>query len=302
MIKSFPKIWNLGEPFIKELYDGDVEITEKIDGSQFGFGITPNGDIVMRSKGKEQYKEQCDKMFNLATEQVFKREKRLLEFPKGTYFYGEYLNKPHHNVLSYERTPKDNIIIFGVQTPDGSFVSKHSELKWFSDEMEFEIVPLLKEGVVSGIDELKQLLETPSILGNCKIEGFVIKNYNKFTPLIGGTSFPCFGKYVSEAFKEKHNKEWVSGKDKITEFIDSFRSEARWNKAVQHLKEKGLLTNSPKDIPLLFKEIHIDLVEEEERAIKEDLYKLYIDSIKRKACGGFPEWYKEKLMKQSVEG
>ena len=32
----------------------------------------------------------------------------------GVTYYGEYLQKPKHNTLCYDRVPKDNIIIFDV--------------------------------------------------------------------------------------------------------------------------------------------------------------------------------------------
>lgn len=52
-IPSYPKIYNLGHDAINNLFESQVEISEKLDGSQFSFGITPTRDIVMRSKGKE---------------------------------------------------------------------------------------------------------------------------------------------------------------------------------------------------------------------------------------------------------
>ena len=42
-IQSFPKIFHIGESMIQNLFKGEVEITEKLDGSQFDFGITKDG-------------------------------------------------------------------------------------------------------------------------------------------------------------------------------------------------------------------------------------------------------------------
>lgn len=44
---------------------------------------------------------------------------------------------------------------------------------------------------------------------------------------------------------------------------DSYRTEARWQKAVQHLRDEGKLLGEPKDIGPLMAEIWRDLVEEE---------------------------------------
>jgi hypothetical protein len=112
------------------------------------------------------------------------------------------------------------------------------------------------------------------------------------------------GKYVSERFKEKHNKDWKgkqSGKDIITKLIEELRAEARWEKAVQHLKESDNYTQSPKDIGNIFKEVVKDIDEEESEYIKDKLYTYYVKSIKAGVTVGIPEWYKNKLLENLKE-
>ena len=72
-------------------------------------------------------------------------------------------------------------------------------------------------------------------------------------------------------------------------------------KAVQHLAEKGELTNSPTDIGNLLKEIKNDITAEEMDIIKEFLFKEFGQELLRHACGGFPEWYKQQLVERSFE-
>lgn len=300
MIPHYPKIWTLGSDTIRDLFVGEVEITEKIDGSLFGFGLDKDKNIVMRSKGKQLFIEEPEKMFKTAIDQVYNREQLLKDlFPPETYFYGEYLQSPHHNILKYERIPKDNIIIFAIRKGQ-NFVNNYCELVYSSNQLGFETVPrLVNNQQIESVDNLLTILETDSILGNTKIEGIVIKNYWQLT--IMGDITICMGKYVSEKFKERHKEGWVTGKDKLQDFINTFRTEARWHKAVQHLKEKGELENDPRDIGKLLKEIHFDIQEEEKENIKEFLYGHFGRQIKAKACAGFPEWYKEQLLKQSIQ-
>ena len=66
---AFPKILHIGNKQISDLFDGVVEITEKVDGSQLGFGKV-NGELFVRSKGKEQDLDNPDKMFEGAVEFV----------------------------------------------------------------------------------------------------------------------------------------------------------------------------------------------------------------------------------------
>lgn len=54
MIKAFPKIFAIGTDYIKDIFSETVEVSEKIDGSQFGFGKI-NGDVFMRSKGAQLF-------------------------------------------------------------------------------------------------------------------------------------------------------------------------------------------------------------------------------------------------------
>jgi hypothetical protein len=63
------------------------------------------------------------------------------------------------------------------------------------------------------------------------------------------------------------------------------------------LRERGLITDSPKDIGLLIKEVQQDIEKECIDDIKERLYKHAITGIRRAITGGLPEWYKEELMK-----
>ena len=41
------------------------------------------------------------------------------------------------------------------------------------------------------------------------------------------------------------------------------RTPARWNKAIQHLRERGLLEDSPRDIGLILREIPEDVLKED---------------------------------------
>lgn len=72
-------------------------------------------------------------------------------------------------------------------------------------------------------------------------------------------------------------------------------TEARWRKAVQHLREKGELDDSPKDIGALIKEIPLDILGDSKENIKEQLFSFFWPKIKMGVTKGFPEWYKNQL-------
>lgn len=319
-LSSFPKIFNLGHDAIERLFDGTVEITEKVDGSQFRFGIDSHNELMFGSKGVQLYNKDQNGMFNLAIEQIEKRKDKLIALRSALagetgnpdielVFYGEYLNKPKHNVLAYERTPKDNIILFAVKEGE-NFISYHGKIMQYAEILELETVNLIfrgefnAEGGKTRYDKLKEIITTTtSALGKQIIEGVVIKNYSQFHFMAGSNPSPCFGKYVREDFKETLHKEWgtISGKNALQEFIDGYKSEARWEKAIQHLREAGQLENSPRDIGNLMIEVKKDIVEEEKSIIEKFLYRYFINDILRRAIGGLPEWYKDQLLKKQCE-
>ena len=247
MIKPFPKIFALGQTYIIDIFENEVEITEKVDGSQFVFGKI-NGELLCRSKGTKQYIDNPDKMFKQAIDYVVSIENIL---PDNTIFYCEYLSKPKHNTLRYDKVPKNNLVLFGICDITDKFISEHDKLKEYAKLIDIDLIPLIYRGKISNIEEVKGMLEKNSYLGGCKIEGIVVKNYDKQF-LLGGQPIPLMaGKYVSEEFKETHRSRWgkeEKTKSRLDVFAESFRTKARWNKAIQHLQEKRELENSPKDI------------------------------------------------------
>lgn len=296
MIKAFPKIFAIGTDYIRNIFQGEVEITEKVDGSQWVFGRI-GGELHMRSKGKVQHDGAVDKMFLPAAEYV-----KGLDLPDNTVFYCEYLRQPKHNTLTYKSVPKNNLMLFGVCDEAERFVSLHELLVAHAEELGVDVAPLLYRGEIGTAGDLKEMLQRESYLGGPQIEGVVAKNYSRPFLLNGQPIALMAGKFVSEKFKETNQRGWAeahAGKGRWQTFCESFKTEARWHKAIQHLRENGQLTNSPKDIGPLLKEIQNDITEEEGVAIKDALWKQFGREVIKEATKGFPEWYKEQLVDRS---
>jgi ATP-dependent RNA circularization protein (DNA/RNA ligase family) len=296
-ISSYPTVYQVGHKAIQNLFDGEVIIEEKIDGSQFSFGIL-EGELVCRSKGKQLIIDAPEKMFVKAVENVRSIEKLL--HPGWTY-RGEYLQSPKHNTLAYDRVPKLNIILYDImkEVPEDYLSCEEKEVA--ADIIGLQIAPILYQGVVIDFEMFTKFLDRTSILGGQKIEGVVIKNYSQFTM----EKKPAFGKYVSEAYKEVHDKDWKernpTGKDITAKIILRYKTEARWNKAIQHLRDAGNFDGSPKDIGNLIKEVSQDIHKECQDEIKEILFAHFWKNISRGITAGLPEWYKEELAKKAFE-
>lgn len=306
----------MGHRAIKDLLLREVNVEEKVDGSQFSFGLvkfeggntggspygTVNGadyDLCVRSKGAVMVTDAPEKMFTQAVQAVKNVQDKLT--PGWTY-RAEYLARPKHNSLAYDRIPTNHLIIFDIQTSASEFLSYEAKAKE-AQRLGFEVVPLLYSGIVKEIADFRSLLDTVSVLGGQKIEGVVVKP--KDYDLWGEDKKVLMGKFVSEAFKEVHRKAWAesnpSNKDVIEQVADKYCTPARWNKAIQHLREAGTLLDDVKDIGPIMKEVPEDVLSECADEIKEELFKYAWPHIRRGLTRGLPIWYKDQLLKKSFE-
>jgi len=81
----------------------------------------------------------------------------------------------------------------------------------------------------------------------------------------------------------------------IDSLINRYRTDPRWEKAVQHLEEDGELTGTPADIGKLIREVPADIRRECEEEIKQILFDWAWSKIARGVTAGLPEWYKQRI-------
>lgn len=303
-IASYPSIYALGHRSIAEILSSPVVIEEKIDGSQFSMCRTA-GVLSCRSKGKDIIVNAPEKMFSKAIETA-----TALDLHDGWTYRCEYLRTPKHNTLTYSRVPKNHLIVFDICTGVETYLTP-AEKRAECERIGLECVPCFYDGFTEAASWdrertlskgwAEELLSKESVLGGCRVEGFVIKNYSVFTQ----EKKIAIAKYVSEAFKEKHLTEWKSANptqtDIVQTIISELRTDARWNKAIQHLRDDGKLTDSPQDIGPLIKEVQADIEREEEDYIKDRLFKHFRSQIIRATTNGLPEFYKAKLAESQLQ-
>lgn len=307
---SYPSIYNVGHAAVQELFGMtpgreplQLVIQEKVDGSQFSFGVlleNPDGGptppywrLFMRSKGADLYAETKDKLFRPAIDTVVKLFAQGLLTPGWTY-RSEVLSKPKHNTLAYERVPRGNVILFDVDKGEEDYLTP-AELQAEAKRLDLEVVPLLAVDAITSLDQLKALLSLPSVLGGATLEGVVVKAYGRY----GKDKKTLMAKYVSEEFKEVHRGEWKEKNpgrgDIVQELIDRYRMPQRWRKAVQHLRDLGRLTETPRDIGQLLIEVKADVLKEEASYIAATLLDHFWPQVARGITAGLPQWYKDEL-------
>lgn len=318
---SYPKIYAMGHRGIADILLDDVLVEEKLDGSQFSFGVfeehyngpdNPNHDsaqeraaqqpqlrLRIRSKGAIMHVDAPEKMFNKAVETVKSLFERGLLVPGWTY-RAEYLSKPKHNTLAYDRAPNGWLAIFDINNGEESYLP-YEQKEAEAQRLGLSVVPLVYTGRIATVDQFRSMLDRESFLGGQKIEGVVVKNYARF----GADKKVLMGKFVSEAFKEAHTGAWREAnpgkQDVVEKLVQGLATPARWAKAVQHLTEKGQLEGSPRDIGNLIKEAQTDMLAECREEIQEALMKWALPHIIRGSVRGLPEWYKEELLKKQFE-
>lgn len=304
-LPSYPKVWQVGHRAVDGLFSGPVIVQEKVDGSQISFAKL-DGRLYVRSKGamlvdgaERDDELVVDGMFQAGVANIAARFSKL---PEGMIFRGEYLNRPKHNTLVYDRVPTNHIVIFDASAADGSATYGRQSLEHWAEKLGFDVIPQLFEGEVASLEALLSLLDNDSYLGGPKVEGIVVKNYDRLTPF----GDPMFAKYVSEAFKEKHVKDWKgrnpNTNDILANLIEMYRTEPRWQKAVQHFRDDGRLKGEPADIGPLMGELARDLIDECEDEIRDALWKHFGKKVVRGVQGGFAEWYKEQLAASAFDG
>jgi len=264
----------------------NVYVTEKIDGSQII--ISCKESIVGFSRSGKEIDE-SNKMFA----PFFKWKEECaptsieIEKPWEFILFGEILSRPRHNVLSYEHTPRNGIALWAAwECFSGGAWLDYDQLCTIAYAINLDVVPLLYSGKLSGLDD--SVLKRKSYLGGVEVEGVVISQINEDRKEI-----TC-RKVVNAQFKEKHLHNKADDKwTKWKKFKESLRTEARWKKAWQYLRDEQLLTGGQQDIGLMMKRVNEDILQEEKENIMEFLWKHFGKEVLRNATDGLPKWIEE---------
>ncbi len=121
---SYPKVHALGHRGIAEILQEPVIVEEKVDGSQFSFGVF-DGELKCRSKGQQLIIDAPEKLFNHAVATSIELAPILRD---GWTYRCEYLQKPKHNTISYSRVPEKHLIVFDVNSGHEHYLSRDEKV------------------------------------------------------------------------------------------------------------------------------------------------------------------------------
>lgn len=297
-IHSYSKVYALGHSQLVGLTDEPVLIAEKLDGSQFGFGIL-EGVLRFRSKGVVVYPQDTTSMFANGVAAICEIADQLTA---GYIYRCEYFKTRKQNAIQYDRVPARHVVIFDIEDMNAGpyhFLAP-DKVQAECERLGLEHVVPEAYDMVTSKEMLEVHMKKPSLLGGPR-EGVVLKNYSRCT----ADGKTMMGKYVSEKFKEVNSLNWkVTNPNKgnvVATLIERLSCEARYLKAVQHLRERGELTETVQDIGPLIREVQTDVLTEETERIKEALFQWAKGDITRGISGKIPQWYKDVLAAKQFE-
>jgi hypothetical protein len=309
-LSSYSKILNSEHRYARELVGHPVYVEEKLDGSQFSFGFQQNKDredpdgyfenaweLFCRSKRAYIDMDNPPKLFSNAVKAV-KELRTVLRM--GWTYRAECIDSKKHNALTYERVPRHSFVLFDIDKGMEDYATR-LELIDEALRMEVEAVQWLVPGVTyAGPGQFDELLKdgaVTSMLGG-PIEGIVIKPRDL---VVGADGKRLVAKVVRDEFKEIHRKEWKpAGGNSLFGILEEYRSEARWQKALQRLNEEDLCKGGPEDIGALVRYVQEDVVEECRDEIMDLIWtRIVKKDLGRAAVRGLPEWYKARLLEEA---
>lgn len=294
---NYPKIWNLGHKEVSDIWNYEVHVEEKIDGSQFSFGVDSGGQLFMKTHHCDVTN---DKPFGLFEGVMTWCAANKDKMRPGWTYRGEVIAKPKHNHLAYERVPAGNIVIFDIDRGMEDFLG-YIDKQQEALRLGLETVPYMFYGTVNNPETVRSFLDRKPLLGGKMIEGIVIKAYGHY----GEDKKTLMAKLVSEKYKEVAKEEGNTMKPAKASIIEGlvamYKTEARWRKAFQTLRDNNVLKLAPSDIPALRNEVMRDIEVECGDAIKNALYMSFKNDVLRGSVNGLPEWWKQTLVDMSFE-
>jgi hypothetical protein len=294
MISGYSDVMQLGHKAIPETFwDGEVWVSEKLDGSQISWLVDEDG-LHVKAKKAILSVDAPEKMFApaLATIKALYEGAALMH---GAIYRAEAVCSPKHNAMRYGRAGKGGLVLYDIDEGAQNYFSQEL-VQAAARFLGIDYAPILAVYTSRpDLAELKALLDTPSVLGG-QIEGICLKNYLVF----GRDKKVVMAKLVRPEFAEVNKHSWAEQNpgrnDVIERIIAKYKTPARWMKAVQHLREEGKLQGMPEDIPLLMREVQADVLKEEREEIADELFEFFWRrDISRGITRGAAQWYKDMI-------
>ena len=148
---KYPKILHIGAPLVETIFFNEVEITEKIDGSQCRIELTEDSVMV----GSKNQGIADHGMFEIAHDQGDRihSETDWRTLGSEVTLFCEFLKEPKHNTIKYDRVPLNHLYLFGAMIGSDHMVT--GGLVEMANELVIDPPNVMSCGVVESAEQLK---------------------------------------------------------------------------------------------------------------------------------------------------
>jgi len=241
---KYPKIHGIGHVECDGLFDGEVIIQEKYDGSNVRW-MVEDGNLIVGSRNIDMLEN--PKMFKEKpwSNLVEYLQDRIDLIAEGFVYYGEFIGSINKLRIDYE-TVIDVVLFDVLDKTSGKFLD-YDSVFIIAAQTGFNLVKTYD------IQDWKECLED---VKSRKREGIVIKNYDN----------QIFGKQVLDEFREISRIKKVKSKNEKygqeESFVESFLTYPRISKMIELGMENGLSLDNTM-IPFVIKSLFKDIIIEE---------------------------------------
>ena len=155
-----------GELFVKNLFNLEVEITEKYSGSAFSFEIK-NGNFLFYKKNINIPISKVERLVMKCYEEPIKHienisEKLIPVLPEKHRFNFEYFPNTHPNTILYDSLPKNKLILTNILKQDENNniienIKTEETIKYYADMLEVSPIQKIFKGKLNSIQKEKIL-------------------------------------------------------------------------------------------------------------------------------------------------
>ena len=317
MIRTLPSITVGNEKTLnhKDVENCRVIIQEKVDGSQLT--IFRQGDKLIYYNKNKQITGQGKPWLN----SYILLNNNVHLFKEGLFYHGEAMKSIYSSKLNvrYEREPRYFWIVYEIVREEDNTTLTPEEMDEVLEGTGIETVPILydnlnndeseinkdevNEDEVNYIEKAKDIIRNiedgsiTSCFGNVAPEGVVLKvlnrnKGNKKKEKMVTTRYKFVRTKFSETNSSKKQRLPELSQDQIIDGIGNiYNTDARKQKAVQHLEEQGKWKDKiSQNIGLMVNELDADLLKECEQEIKDLLFVRFWPQISKVARGNIKEF------------
>lgn len=180
MIKNLSDLYfKEGQKFIELLFNNQVEITEKVTGTYIGVRKNSDDTISFFKKDGSEI-NYIDRVLNKLYEEPIKYITNIFSqkagsIPNYSSYQFQYFHNNKPNYISYDRLPKNGLILISYQIPE----NEPFDLDSYAELFEVDPLPIIFNGYLSD-DQKKELIEYLKTDKTKLVNKFKVESFTKF--------------------------------------------------------------------------------------------------------------------------